>query len=360
METENRINKILRWAPTVIGYSAMYIMTWFWSFWSIGEMYHEGWWGAWYNRAFYLIPMILFVGLTLIVLYFPKTGAWITIGFGILLTGFFWGDEILSGDFSLQNLAGFLPIGGGLVLFGFLFFAESKRRKRRAETGWVPSSPRWWRRNWYTLLLVSVIIAIILSFSVYYVPKIIRQVDDGYRGEVKIEGNGITLIWAPKGPGWNWQQEWGGYPSWSAISLYGIEPIGLEGKTDEWGSMAEAEQYHLCLYLNEDGTQLKPERQDIWRMPTVDEIVRSLVVAGKNAGCAWNGEIEQMVCTTEPFKSGPLWALDEAPIYYWAYEESPEDEREAYFVSHNGWVNVTRKFGGNPRHSYRCVKDISP
>jgi hypothetical protein len=92
----------------------------------------------------------------------------------------------------------------------------------------------------------------------------------------------------------------------------------------------------------------------------VDELVRSLVMGGENAGCAWNGERAQMVCEKEPYKSGPLWALDEAPIYYWAYEESAEDERDAYFVAHNGWVNTTRKIGGNPRHSYRCVKESTP
>ena len=356
MKEERRFRKSLSWVPTVVGYSAMFLMTWFWGYWSIGEMYHEGWWGAWYIRLLYLIPMTLFLSLTLVVLYFPKVGAWITIGVGIVATAFFWGDEILSGDFSLQNLAGFLPIGGGLVLFGFLFFYEARRRKQRSETDWKAPT-QWWKRNWYTLLLLAGIIAPAIGFSTYYLPKIFRQVDDGYRGAVTIEGNGVTLIWAPKGPGWNWQQEWGGYPSWTAISLYGMEPVGVDGKSDAWGSVEEAEQYHLCLYLNEEGTKLMPEQQDIWRMPTVDELVRSLPAAGENAGCTWNGQMEQMACESEPFKSGPLWALDEAPIYYWASEEYPEDEREAYFVSHNGWVNITRKTGGNPRHSYRCVKE---
>ena len=123
------------------------------------------------------------------------------------------------------------------------------------------------------------------------------------------------------------------------------------------GTMEDAEQYHLCLYLNEEGNALMAERQDIWRMPTVDELVRSLPVVEGNAGCTWNGQSGEMDCTYTPDKTSPLWALDESPIYYWAYEEDADNERSAYFVSYNGWVNTTYKSGGNTRHSYRCVKD---
>ncbi len=46
----------------------------------------------------------------------------------------------------------------------------------------------------------------------------------------------------------------------------------------------------LCRYLSEDGLTLMAEPQGIWRMPTTDEIVRSLARHGQNAGCAWDGE----------------------------------------------------------------------
>lgn len=48
-------------------------------------------------------------------------------------------------------------------------------------------------------------------------------------------------------------------------------------------------------------------------------------------------------------------APDLAPIYYWTADAY--DEWRGYFVSYNGFVNATMKSGGNPRHSYRCVRE---
>ena len=56
------------------------------------------------------------------------------------------------------------------------------------------------------------------------------------------------------------------------------------------------------------------EPQDVWRMPTVDELVRSLVRRGENAGCAWDGEQKRAACRVAPDKEMPLWATDEPPI----------------------------------------------
>jgi len=39
---------------------------------------------------------------------------------------------------------------------------------------------------------------------------------------------GCGSVWAPAGPGWNWQQPWGGYPSWDSLALYGEPPVGLK------------------------------------------------------------------------------------------------------------------------------------
>jgi hypothetical protein len=91
-------------------------------------------------------------------------------------------------------------------------------------------------------------------------------------------------------------------------------------------------------------------------MPTVDDFARSFARHGENAGCVWAGEShDQMACEILPDKETPLWAPDLDPIYYWTADEY--DERNAYFVSFNGWVNTTYKPAGNPRHSHRCVRD---
>jgi hypothetical protein len=131
-------------------------------------------------------------------------------------------------------------------------------------------------------------------------PFVLTRVDDGERSARLIAGNGVSLVWAPQGPGWNWQQPWGGYPSWQSLALYGVPPIGLEdkpgygrqGDENENIVFATAEdmlQTSLCSYLSADGSTLLDEPQHIWRMPTTDELVRSLGRHGENAGCQWQG-----------------------------------------------------------------------
>jgi hypothetical protein len=204
-------------------------------------------------------------------------------------------------------------------------------------------------------------------------PIVLTRIDDGDRSARLIEGNGVRLVWAPEGPGWNWKQPWGGYPSWQSIALYGMPPVGLDDKPGYgWGPRSETSpngerdytfasqedmvQTNLCRYLSAEGTTLMDTPQDIWRMPTTDEVVRSLVRHGENAGCVWHGEIKtQAACDIQPDKESPLWATDHPVIYYWTADAY--SEKRGYFVSYNGIVNATMKHGGNPRHSYRCVRE---
>lgn len=338
--------KIAGRLPGWIAKSSMLLLTWIWSYWSAGELYHEGWWGAWYNPLVYLIPSAIFLTLTLVSLRWPRVGGGIIVVFGVA-AGFFFHA---------------LPIGLVIVTVGVLFWLEGRRINNLPAP--LPSEfNRWWVR-----LTVIPPLLIFIGFSVYMLPIVLTRIDDGDRSARVIEGNGVELVWAPEGPGWNWKQPWGGYPSWDAVALYGVPPVGIEWQDkpgygwQEDGTLRHATaedmaRTNLCLYLDEDGLTLMDEPQHIWRMPTVDEYVRSFARHGVNAGCAWQGEYrEQVSCDRLPDKETPLWAPDRAPIYYWAAEAY--DEQNAYFVSYNGFVNVTRKSGGNPRHSYRCVKAV--
>ena len=58
------------WTAAVL----MTVITGFWTYWSYGEMYHEGWWGAWYNRLPYLIPSLIFIVLTIVGIQWPRVG----------------------------------------------------------------------------------------------------------------------------------------------------------------------------------------------------------------------------------------------------------------------------------------------
>jgi hypothetical protein len=308
-----------------------------------------------------LIPGTAFLILTLIGIKWPHIGGWLIVVIGGLFTIFFLDISFVNGKLTMgRDIAGFM-VSGPLVFLGVLLLVEARNQKRRIARGWVPHS-KWWRRNIWYLLAVGPPLLILIGFSIYSLPIVLTRVDDGDRGARLIEGNGITLIWAPEGPGWNWRQDFGGFPSWNRIALYGLSPVGMGDKPgygSKIGVFASAKDmatYNLCLYLSKDGLTLETEPQNIWRMPTVDDYARSLARHGENAGCVWQGEDHaQMECQILPDKETPLWAPDLDPIYYWAAEEY--NDRQAYFVSYNGWVNTAYKPGGNPRHSYRCVRD---
>jgi len=43
--------------PGWLASGVMILIVFFWTYWGAGEMYHEGWWGAWYNCLPYLVPI---------------------------------------------------------------------------------------------------------------------------------------------------------------------------------------------------------------------------------------------------------------------------------------------------------------
>jgi hypothetical protein len=117
----------------------------------------------------------------------------------------------------------------------------------------------------------------------------------------------------------------------------------------------------LCRYLAGDGTTLMREPQGIWRLPTVDEVVRCLVGSGGNAGCTWDGVSNSANCDRQPNKDAPLWAADESPIYYWTVDD--HGRTAAWCVPYTGGlryggsIHQQPKDWGNSRHGYRCVRD---
>jgi hypothetical protein len=344
------------WTPTIVTTLMALAFMLVWTFWGIAELYHEGWHGNFFVRLVYLIPGTIFLLLTLAVFKWQRGGGWATIVIGVLFTVMWFDPHIVDGKLTVDRNWNTLWVSGSLAVIGGLFLLDVRLRQKFDLQ--IDDPNRCWglRRPRLTLAFAAYGLMIIIV-SAINLPRVLTRVDDGDRSARLIEGNGITLIWAPEGPGWNYKQEWGGYPSWRMVAFYGKPPVGLDD--DEKGDLATAEdmaETNLCRYLSEDGLTLLDTPQDIWRMPTVDELARSLVRDGESAGCSWQGEVwEQMECEVTPDKETPLWDPTAPPIYYWAFELY--DEEEAYFVSYNGWVNTARQMGGNPRHSYRCVRE---
>jgi hypothetical protein len=340
--------------PGRIAAGFVILTTSLWTFWGIGELYYEGWGLPFPHPLVYLIPAGICLGLSLLTLRFPRLGGWLLITIGALFTAWWWTLVARrAGGLTLSSVLGMVPLSALLIVTGILFLLEGRYRRRKREAGWQPAGG-WWRRNLSYLLAAGIPAGITLVVSAFQLPALLGRYDDGQRGARQIVGNGVTLVWAPQGPGWNWRQEWGGYPSWTALALYGQEPIGLDGKGDRQASLDDMERSGLCAYLSADGLSLSDTPQHVWRMPTADEVIRSLSRDGENAGCTWNGGVGQLECGTTPDKETPLWNPDSPPIYYWAADEF--DEQQAYFVSYNGYVGVQPKDFGNPRHGYRCVR----
>ncbi|MFC1961118.1 hypothetical protein ACFLYO_10450 [Chloroflexota bacterium] len=353
--------------PLLIALVLLVLTTSMWTFWSVGELFYEGWWGPWYYRAPYLIPGAVCLLITFFVLTWPRIFGWITI----ILSGVFtaWWLSMLSsrvGGLSLLAILSLLPMSGMLILVGALLLLEARRQRQRQRTCWVP--PRHpLRRYWRYVIGIGIPLVIALVMVIFNIWLHTLRVNDGYQGERLIEGNGVRLIWAPSGPGWATGPDWQGindgtvpeFPSWNHIALYGLAPVGFEDKLiledRQFASGEEFAEYNLCRYLSADGFSLLDEQQNIWRLPTANEVVRSLIWRGENAGCTWDGISPKSTCAS-PFthKDTPLWDLDRSAVYYWVADEY--NRQEAYYVSCTGYVNHQPKNWGNSRHGFRCVR----
>jgi hypothetical protein len=325
-------------------------------------MYYEAWGTSYPGPLAYLVPAAGFLALALIILTWPRFGGWLIIVIGVVFTAWWWRLAAGRGWLSWKWILVTAPVSSLPILTGALFLLEGHRRRTRAEGG--ISSARWLRRNVRYLLPVGFPLLVAMALSAYWLPIVLTRVDDGDRGESLIQGNGVALLWAPEGAGWNWRQPSGGYPSWNQIALYGVDPVGLEDKAayeERDATVDDMETTGLCRYLSEDGLSLMAEPQGIWRMPTADEIVRSLVRDGENAGCTWEGESGSARCGVTPDKETPLWVPDQTPIYYWSADEYKE--HDAWYVPYTGGhplggpISSQPKSWGNPRHGYRCVRE---
>lgn len=344
--------RVLRQLPGWIAATLMIGVATFWTFWGFGEMYHEGWFGAWYNRLIYMAPVVLTLIPTLLAFTWPIAGGCVVVGIGVFALFFFSNDVAY--------------IGLAVAAIGALFIWDGWIR-RRASPADGPDERPWWRRHMRYVIAIGLPAVVAVAMSSYNLPIVLSRVDDGDRGARHIEGNGVSLVWAPEGPGWNWKQDWGSYAAWDDIAIYGVSPVGFDDKPgygrlgpteDEWVYPSEDDMAatNLCLFLTPDGLALADEPVGVWRMPTTDEIVRSLVHHGENAGCEWRDEYKvQVQCDRRPDKESPLWATDQPAVYYWTADS--RSDKLGYFVAYNGTVNAALKRGANPRHSYRCVRE---
>ncbi|MCA9966213.1 MAG: hypothetical protein KC423_18315 [Anaerolineales bacterium] len=278
-------------------------VTCFWSFWGIVENFHEGWYyESWLSNvglmfAQYLSPMLIFMIVTLVAIVWPRTGAGLH---AIIAVAAIWFFNVFS------NTAVFfiiLPLLG----LGALYWYGSPQPRQLAIT-----------------LTISLPLLTLIIFGIEPVYRVSQRLNDGNLQAQLVLGNGVNLTWAPDGPGWPRQGE-----SWE-------------------------EAQHVCRYLANDGLTLAAEPKDIWRLPTVDEAVRSLARHGENSGGVWDAERAEAVYATTPDKEPPLWNIYSPVIYWWTATEV--NEQNAYIIVYNGQVWPRTKSFAPDYLGFRCVK----
>ena len=286
-----------------IGVSVSTLVTCIWALWGILENFHEGWYAetlaANLGLMFiqYLSPMLIFMALTLVSIFWPRVGGGLHIASALLAIWFFK---------AFSNAATFLiilPFSG----LGLLYWISRIEPRKWAATVAV------------TLPLLTLVIA-----GIGPAVRVSQRIDDGNFQARLVKGNGVNLIWAPDGSGW----------------------------PREGGDWHEA--IRICQYLIEDGTTLASTPQDIWRLPTVDEAVRSMARHGVNSGGVWDAETAETNYETTPDKESPLWNVHSQVIYWWTATEVNEDQ--AYIIVYDGKVWPRSKNFGPAYLGFRCVK----
>lgn len=277
----------------------------FWAFWGVKETFHEGWY---YDSLFrnvalsltqYLSPMLAFLFLGLLSVFFPRIAGVCCLAAGIGSLFFF------------RTFAGRMLIGLPAVLLCAAFWFGRVGNRRLA-----------------VLLLLLLPMSVLLFFGIPDAIRVAHRVNDGNFGARLVEGNGVRLIWAPEGPGW---------PA---------------TKDATWQEARE-----ICAHLSEDGRSLSPRELNIWRLPTVEEAVRSMTRHGRNAGGSWNGELKEASYITEPDKETPLWNPQSSVIYWWTATES--DAERAYYIVYNGNISTRKKTyrSGEGYQAFRAVRE---
>lgn len=280
----------------------------YWAFWGIIENFHEGWWHPSLGMriaqllGMYLLFTNLFVATGLIGLYWPRLGGSLHILAGLWALWFF---QAASPLLVLPFMFGPLIATGVAYWFG-------RPSPRRLAAG----------------VLCGVPLLTMLAFGVEPAWRVAHRVDDGDRRARRLAGNGVDLIWAPQGPGW---------PT-AGVSWY--------------------EAVQRCQYLESDGLTLATKPRGIWRLPTMEEAVRSMHRGGQNCGGNWDPTHWKASYRRTPDKESPLWDTHSQVVYWWTATEI--SEKQALIIVYDGKAWPRPKDFRPGYLGFRAVKDPVP
>ena len=305
-----------------------------------GSLFYEGWGQPVPYLLRYTAPALVLLALGLVALRWPAGGGvlLLLVALGAGAWWVLW--QVGRGMAPLEILlVTALTMIAPLIGAALLFLFEARHRRCSQEEGALPSS-RWLGRQWRSVLLVVMPSMGVAILSAQQLPALLARQDDGQRGARIVTGNGVTLMWAPQGPGWNGHLPGAPFPTWESLAHHGTASL------------------ERCAYLDEQGLTLLATPTRIWRMPTADEIVRSLTRNAQNAGCAWDGRSPHAACRTAPDKETPLWAPNQAPIYYWSAQTA--GPTTAVAVNYTGGISALPRSAPDLGIGFRCVRRGPP
>ncbi|MEE9371346.1 MAG: hypothetical protein V3W45_07760 [Sedimentisphaerales bacterium] len=313
-------SKAKKTARLITGWGAVILITvvaCFWALWGTIENFHEGWYypSLLKNLALMLVQYLGFSLITItigiIAIRWPKIGGAIIITFSFLLSWLVLKINPLSQTNLRAMLSWFPLIGLPWVIAVLFLFGQPQPRK------------------WAYITVAGLPLLTMLICAVEPIYRISGRIDDGIREERLVEGNGVKLLWAPAGPGW-------------AISV---------GQSCSW-----EEACRRCRFLTKDGKTLAETPQNIWRLPTVDEAVRSMARHGRNSGGNWDPEKQQATYEIRPDKESPLWDTTSGIIYWWTASEV--DEEHSFIIVYHGGVYPRKKQLRMGSLGFRAVKAV--
>ena len=288
----------------VAGWSAVALSTGLaclWAYWGIVENFHEGW----HERSLtadVAVGVAHFVRIPIaIALVAAFSVRWPRLG-GVLHAVAAVGALI-----RYETMAGRVLVALPLGVLAILWFVGRPQPRRLA----------------LALVLLLPLLTLI-GAGVGPAWRVTHRLDDGRRDARVVVGNGVRLEWAPAGPGWS-----AGGASW-------------------------AQALEVCRRLSPDGTMLRDTTVGAWRLPTVEEAVRSLTRHGENAGGVWDSLRGQAHFRVQPDKESPLWDTYSGVIYWWTASEI--DSAQAWQVVYNGYVRTVTKTARLGSFGFRAVK----
>jgi hypothetical protein len=288
----------LGWAAISISTAALV----FWSVWGSIEAFYEGWYyrSFWMNLgltlAQYLSPVLMLMIAAVVSVVRPRLGALLHLALAVTVAAI------------MRTRSGLLWLALPLTVLAAAYWFGTVDRKRMAL---------------FSVCGLPALTLIVCGAGPAY--QVSQRIADGNRGIRVIEGRDVRLRWAPTGPGW-------------------------PEKGTNWH-----EARRICSQLSPDGTTVMDVPQHTWRLPTADELVRSMSLHGQNVAGVWDSSRGVPSYRMTPDKVPPLWDPYSPVIYWWTATEATE--QRAYRFAFNGRAMATLKTAGPDYYGFRCVSE---